>query len=122
MNPPPDLLPSFTGRWNIYTHSGNLVLVFETKDWRATWGSMLAWERILGDDFSQILPQTPDPGMHNFSDAVIKNEDARIGSLSSNNASHLAYAVSLRQFLVITSSEEALRDTLELMVAGPINN
>ncbi len=121
-NPPPDLTPSFSGRWNIYTHSDNIVLIFETKDWRATWGSMLAWENTIGDEFGPILPQTPDSGAHNFSDAVIKNEDARVGNLSLGGTSQIAYAIALRKFLIIASSREELRETLERMVAGPINN
>lgn len=122
IKPPPGFRSNLTGTWNIYVTSGSLVFIFETKDWLKTMGNMLGWEAFMEETFTPILKSAPDTAAHEFTDVLIKNYSARIQKLSEDSDLAIGYAIALQRYLIIATSEKALRDTLERLVAGPIIN
>ena len=119
---PNDLLPSLTGRWNMYVVLGKIVFVFEIKDWSKAWGSMFQWEKTISSDLSSFLKDSQSGNSFDFVDTVIKNEDARIEKIPNETLGRISYATALRQFLIVATSEDALREMIERMVAGPLSN
>lgn len=117
---PPDFYTSVGERWNIYVLEGDLVLIFESKDWLKTLGSMHRWEATIERDLAPILTKTSDDGSHRFEDVIIRNIDIRQAILSESEDFVLNYSIVLNKFLVITTSNSSLEETLSRLIAGPI--
>lgn len=123
ISPPVDFFTAITEKWNIYGYRGHLVFVFEIRNMRSMWGTLLTeWEKRLQKDFVQFFPATPDEGAHAFEDTIIKNDDARVVHLSATSDLVVGYTTVLGTYLIMSTSENALRDIHDTFVAGPITN
>ena len=117
ISPPQDFFQSLTGRWNLYAAKEGLVFIFETGDGLQTWGSMLGWERTIAQDLRQFVT---NDDISKFRDRVIKNNDARVRQFFNVQRDFLGYSLILRRFLILSTSESALEEVVERMLALPI--
>ena len=117
----PDVEKSLTGKWNILSSKGGIILVFEIKDEQKALGGMLRWEEKFVLDLTPVTGVAPE-GTIEFHDIVIKNNIARVVTLSETEDRSIGYAILPQGFLLITTSEASLRESIDRFIAGPITN
>ena len=121
---PESLLQASDPSFNIFTgyHSGSSSVIFLIKieNFEKAYGSLLVWEKDMWQSFSQFLEADDVKNINKFSfgDEIIRNHDSRILK-NKENRSILAYAIFNKQFLVITTSREALSIMLQRLIASP---
>lgn len=100
--------------WNLFAYGEDFVFIFEVAEKNKVHGAMLAWERILPQQLSIILRGVSTVG--NFEDKIIKNIDVRVGKLETVAQQAVSWGVVSEKFLVITTSEKALRAAIDRLV------
>ncbi len=84
------------------------ILIFKVNSYDYAFPMMLKWERTMADDFKNIFAfENQDNLEDSFEDREIQNHDARVLS-DKNGVSVLFYSFINKDYLVITTSEEAL--------------
>lgn len=117
---PGSLYQNISDSWNFYSENGDFIFLFRVKNRLDTLGIMLNWEEAMPQTFGPIVGAS-DTGVREFRDIIVKNVDARITLPDQNNQTMWGYSIVLGKYLVITTSESALRNTIERIVAGPVN-
>ncbi len=113
-----DFFDGIENRWNLYAYGEDLIFVFTIRDRSRVQGAMLLWERTLPQQLSPLIAGSKaTPRM--FEDKIIKNNDARIATLPETTIHAVAYSVGVSgTYLVITTSEAALRATIDRLTSG----
>lgn len=129
--PPDVLIRSLTSAWMIGSFEGGVhepFIIATTDFYQNAYSGMIKWESSIADDFSQFFTYpNPTPSTEqgdgtappvtyfniqgSFEDAIVKNKDVRIFKNESNDIL-LMYAFLNKNTLMITQSEEALRDAI----------
>lgn len=81
---------------------------------------MLSWEKDIWQSFSQFLNGEDIRNIKQFffKDEIIRNHDSRILT-NTENKSILAYAIFNKQFVIVSTSREALSIMLQRLIASP---
>lgn len=122
--------PSFNVFTAYHTGSSSVVFLIKTENFEKAYSSMLFWEKDMWQSFSQFLSaeNIKNISKFSFSDEITRNHDSRIlsardgsasGGKNSANKSILAYAIFNKQFVIITTSREALSIMLQRLIASP---
>ncbi|KKS34357.1 MAG: hypothetical protein UU96_C0005G0021 [Parcubacteria group bacterium GW2011_GWC2_42_13] len=99
------------------------IIIFEVKTFDKAFATMLNWESSLKRDLSVLALEDAarETGNLGFSDAIIKNQDARIMK-NINNQPIILYAFFSKRFLIISSSQKAFEETIiRLNQSLPLN-
>lgn len=121
---PEPLLQNSHPSFNIFTayHTGSSSVVFfiKTENFEKAYSAMLSWEKDMWQSFSQFLDKEDIKNINRFSfvDEILKNHDSRILK-NQERRGILAYAIFNKQFVVITTSKEALSIVLQRLIASP---
>lgn len=109
-NPPPEFPYSLDSKFMLakfYLTKDWPVLVFKIRDYDSAFAGIIKWERTIGQDLEEIFFLSPTSG--DFQDKVIQNHDARILNDKDGN-SVLIYSFINRNYLVLTTNEEPLKE------------
>jgi hypothetical protein len=120
ITPPAAFYDTLTGKWNLYLQSGSFIFLFEIKDRANALGAILGWEESMPSDLGPIVDRT-NIGLRIYQDIIIKNVDARLTKPSNTDSTMWGHSIVLGKYLVIATSEETLKTTIERIVAGPLN-
>ncbi|MEK7576453.1 MAG: hypothetical protein AAB482_02040 [Patescibacteria group bacterium] len=118
--PPPAFYEVLTGKWNLYTQNHNFIFLFEINNRLKTLGTMLEWEEAMPATLGSIINRA-DIGTRAYKDLIIKNVDSRISLATPDDATQWGYSIVVGKYLVITTSESELKNAIERIVAGPLN-
>ena len=118
-----NLLPEFNALAVYETGSGNLGIVFKVKRFEKAISSLLLWEPTMWLDFKPFLQAEDIKNISKFSfqDEVIKNNDARVLKTPPAGGGKiiLGYSIFNKQYVIISTSREALSTILERLIALP---
>lgn len=105
------------------SQANSATMIFEVKAFDKAFAAMLNWESSLKRDLSILAFEDADSetGNFGFSDAIIKNQDARIIK-NINNQPVILYAFFSKRFLIISFNQKALEETIiRLNQSLPLN-
>jgi len=112
-NPPQDFLYSLDSKFMLakfYFAKDWPILVFKIRDYDSAFAGIIKWERFMAMDLQGLFPS---PNLNNtnnfFEDKVIQNHDTRILNDKDGN-SVLIYSFINRNYLVLTTNEEPLKE------------
>ncbi len=109
-NPPPEFPYSLDSRFMLakfYLTKDWPILVFKIRDYDSAFAGIIKWERTIDQDLEEIFSLSPTSG--DFQDKVIQNHDTRILN-DKNGNSVLIYSFINRNYLVLTTNEEPLKE------------
>jgi hypothetical protein len=121
--PPSDFSANNKDKFNVllyYPPTGtDIALIVEPKDVEQARTQMIAWERTMILDLNKLYLDAEVPATVNpFQDAIIKNIDARV--LTITPTATLSYAIFAQKYLVISTTKEFLEVLISrLMIAPP---
>ncbi len=115
-----NLLPEFNALVVYETGGGNLGGIFKIKKFEEAISSLLLWEPTLWLDFKPFLKEEDINNISKFSfqDEIIKNNDARVLK-NGGGKIILGYSIFNKQYVVISTSSEALATILERLITLP---
>lgn len=115
-----NLLPEFNALVVYEAGGGNLGIVFKIKNFENALSALFSWEPTIWLDFKPFLKEEDIKNIARFSwaDDIIKNNDARVLK-NGENKIILGYSIFNKQYIVISTSREALATILERLIALP---
>lgn len=115
-----NMLPEFNALIAHTSSSRDFSVVFRVRDFGRAIGSLIEWERAMGQDFKPFLGEEDAKNLHQFSfkDEVIKNNDSRVFKNASGETI-LAYTIFNKQFLIISTSRDGLSLILDRLIKLP---
>ena len=117
-------MESLTGEFNLFLFYGSishdLVLVVKTSDFPKTLAALLSWEKTMWLDWKPFLSEADIQNIQQFAfaDDIIKNNDARVFK-DKTNRTILGYAVFNRQYVIISTSRDAISAILDRLITLP---
>jgi len=112
VNPPQELLDSLESEFmlsKIYFTKDWPILILKVASFDSAFAGMMKWETIMADDFKDIFSLELSSAMPSFKDKEIQNHDARILN-NKDNQPLLIYSFEGRNYLIITTDEEPLKE------------
>ena len=94
-------------------------VIFKIKKFEEAISSLLLWEPTLWLDFKPFLKEEDIQNISKFSfqDEIIKNNDARV--LKNGNKIILGYSIFNKQYVIISTSRDAISIILERLITLP---
>jgi hypothetical protein len=112
-NPPPEFLYSLDSKFMLakfYLTKDWPILLFKIRDYDSAFAGIIKWERFMAADLQGILLLPNLDNINNFfEDKVIQNHDTRVLN-DKNGNSLLLYSFINRNYLVLTTNEEPLKE------------
>ncbi|QQG42723.1 MAG: hypothetical protein HYW15_00650 [Candidatus Giovannonibacteria bacterium] len=108
--------------------SSDLAIIFKARGFERALASLLEWEHTIWFDWKPFLAEEDIKNIARFSwaDDIIKNNDARVLKNGPPSAAGggggkiiLGYAIFNKQYVIISTSREALATILERLIALP---
>ncbi len=114
-----NLLPEFNALAVYEAGGGNLGIIFKTKKFEGALAALLLWEPTMWLDFRPFLKEDDIKNISKFSfhDEIIKNNDARV--LKNGGKIILGYSIFNKQYIIISTSSDALSIILERLITLP---
>jgi len=97
-----------------------ILFIIKVLNFERTFAGLLKWEEDMPENLAPLLPKRKsiEVALGSFKDETVANHDARV-LRDIENKSILSYAIFNKQFLIITSSIEALELTLKKLITSP---
>jgi hypothetical protein len=109
---PGDTTDIFEGSFMLSIYGDRPSLIFKIKSYEKTFVAMMKWEEKMADDLSSIfMINDTISAASSFMDKEIRNHDARILN-DSSGASIIAYSFVNKDYLVVSSGEDALGEII----------
>lgn len=112
-NPPPEFSYSLDSKFMLakfYLAKDWPVLIFKIRDYDSAFAGIIKWERYIAADLQGLFLSSNLNNTNNFfEDKVVQNHDTRILNDKDGN-SVLIYSFINRNYLVITTNEEPLKE------------
>ena len=104
--------------------SSDLAIIFKAKSFERALAALLEWERTIWFDWKPFLAEEDIKNIARFSwaDDIIKNNDARVlknGPPTGGGKIILGYSIFNKQYVIISTSREALSTILDRLIALP---
>lgn len=115
-----NLNPDFNALIAYGPTSGEFAVIFKAKDFPRALASLLEWEKTLWFDWKPFLAEEDVKNIARFSwaDDIIKNNDARVLK-NPQNKIILGYSIFNKQYIIISTSRDALATILDRLIALP---
>jgi len=113
--PSEDFWGGIENTFNLYVYGEDFIFIFPVRQEPKVKGAMLAWERILPQQFATII-RGAGASPRTFEDKIIKNIDVRIAQFSETQGRAVAWAVVSGKFLALATSEAAIRAVIDRLV------
>lgn len=119
-----NLFPEFNALIAHTSISRDFAVLFKVRDFKRAVGSLIEWERMMGQDFKPFFAEEDAKNLSQFAfyDAIIRNNDARVLKNAPSGGEEkiiLAYAIFNKQFLIISTSRDGLSLVLDRLIKLP---
>ena len=116
-----NLFPEFNALIAHTSSSKDFSVVFRVRDFGRAVGSLIEWERAIGQDLKPFFEEEDAKNLHQFSfqDEIIKNNDSRVlknAPPAGGGKTILAYTIFNKQFLIISTSRDGLSLILDRLI------
>ena len=121
---PPEFLDNTLPDFNLLAvygrNSRDVAIILKIKNFPSALASLFNWERTIWRDFKPFLQAEDIKNISQFAftDDLIKNNDARVLK-NSQGKIILGYSIFNKQYVIISTSREALSTILERLIALP---
>ena len=121
---PSEFLDNLRPDFNLLTvygrNSRDIAVILKIKNFPSALASLFSWERTLWQDFKPFLQAEDIKNISQFAfvDDIIKNNDARVFK-NVNGKIILGYSIFSKQYVIISTSRDALSTILDRLIALP---
>jgi hypothetical protein len=123
LNMPSALKRSLGGEFMLGFYADNIssdfFLILRIKDYPIAFRDMLKWEESIQSDFGPLLKPggSATSTQYIFKDLIVRNKDTR-AAISSAGKVRLIYTFLNKETILITESENAIKELLDAYIAG----